>query len=170
MSDVTQSTLLDAETWKRIEGTAESRGKFVLGVDLGTSAAMSAAVGYWLETGALRAFAVFPKLPDLRWRILRDGVGKLYQDMTRRGELMQAMAACLGHWRATAWPAGSVGPSVPNRGGPLAASGVSNWRGSDRHRYENVQAISSRFRYLKGPAAALLRRSESIRCHVRARW
>ena len=48
-------------------------------------------------------------------------------------------------------------------------AGVSNWRGSDRHGYENLQAISSRFRNLKGPAATLLRRSVAIRCHVRAR-
>ena len=30
------------------------------------------------------------KLPDLRARGLRDGVGRLYQDMARRGELIQA--------------------------------------------------------------------------------
>ena len=90
VSDVTQSTLLDAGTWARIEGAAECRGRFVLGVDLGTSAAMSAAADYWPETGALRAFAVFPELPDLRERGLRDGVGRLYQEMARRGELIQA--------------------------------------------------------------------------------
>ena len=57
----------------------------------------------------------------------------------------------------------TIGRFVP------VGAGVSDWRGSDRHGHENLQAISSRFRNWKGPAAALLCRSEPIRCHVRAR-
>ena len=34
-------------------------------------------------------FAVFPELPSLEERGLRDGVGRLYVDMERRGELLQ---------------------------------------------------------------------------------
>ena len=90
VSDVSESLLLDAGTWGRIEGEAACEGRFVLGVDLGTSAAMSAAAAYWPDTGGLRAFAVFPELPDLGERGLRDGVGRLYQDMVRRGELILA--------------------------------------------------------------------------------
>ena len=40
-SDVTRSVLLAAETWLRIEGQAEARGKCIWGIDLGTSGAKS---------------------------------------------------------------------------------------------------------------------------------
>ena len=42
------------------------------------------------STGALRAFAVFPELPGLADRGLRDGVDGLYADMAARGELLIA--------------------------------------------------------------------------------
>ena len=91
-SDVLQSTLLDAGTWERIE-TSESpeigQG-YALGLDLGTNAAMSAAAAFDGRSGSLDAFAVFPQIPDLRERGLQDGVGRLYMDMQRRGELILA--------------------------------------------------------------------------------
>ena len=86
-SDVLQSTLLDAGVWQAAEGDAERRGPFVLGIDLGGSASMSAAAAYWPTSGRLDCFGVFPREPDLRERGLRDGCGRLYQDMFRRGEL-----------------------------------------------------------------------------------
>ena len=89
--DTLQATLLDAHTWRRIEAPEnERRGRWALGLDLGTSAAMSAASGYWPETGALEAVACFPELPDLRERGLADGVGNLYTRMRERGELIVA--------------------------------------------------------------------------------
>ena len=89
--DTLQSTLLDAGTWERIETREnERRGRWALGLDLGTSAAMSAAAGYWPESGALEVVACFPELPDLRERGLSDGVGGLYQRMAERGELIIA--------------------------------------------------------------------------------
>lgn len=90
--DTLQATLLDAQTWQRIEAPegVERRGRWALGLDLGTSAAMSAAAGYWPETGALEAVACFPELPDLRQRGLADGVGSLYSRMRERGELIIA--------------------------------------------------------------------------------
>ena len=89
--DTLQSTLLDAGTWERIEAPeTERRGRWALGLDLGTSAAMSAAAGYWPETGALEAVACFPELPDLRERGLADGVGGLYRRMAEQGELLIA--------------------------------------------------------------------------------
>jgi hypothetical protein len=48
---------------------------------------MSAAAGYWPSGGELEALAVFPEIPSLAERGLRDGVGRLYQDMHARGEL-----------------------------------------------------------------------------------
>lgn len=88
--DTLQSTLLDAGTWERIEAPegVERRGRWALGLDLGTSAAMSAAAGFWPETGALEVVACFPELPDLRERGLADGVGNLYARMRERGELI----------------------------------------------------------------------------------
>ena len=90
VADVVERVLLDPDTWERIEVEYAPRtGHYVLGLDLGASAAMSAAAAYWPETGGLDAFAVFPELPDLRARGLRDGVGRLYADCARRGELLQ---------------------------------------------------------------------------------
>ena len=88
VSDVMRSYLIEAADWQRIEGTVERRGPFVLGCDLGTSAAMSACSAYWPETGELQAIACFPQTPDLKERGLADGVGGLYRDMESRGELI----------------------------------------------------------------------------------
>ena len=87
-ADTEQSYLLDAATWQRIEGVADRTGPFVLGVDLGTSAAMSAASAYWPESGKLDCVACFPELPTLQERGLGDGVGRAYCDMAQRGELI----------------------------------------------------------------------------------
>ena len=87
-SDVLQSYLLGAEDWQRIEGDVARTGPFILGIDLGTSAAMSAASGFWPATGRLEAIACFPQEPSLGARGLADGVGRLYQDMADRSELI----------------------------------------------------------------------------------
>ena len=89
-SDTEQTTLLDAGTWQEIEGQAELGGAYVLGVDLGGAASMSAAVGYWPDTGALHAVGCFGSNPDLAERGLRDGVGRRYVEMAKRGELILA--------------------------------------------------------------------------------
>lgn len=88
--DTEQNTLLDAGTWESIErpDTAEQAGRYVLGIDLGSGAAMSAAAGFWPHSGALEALAVFPELPGLEERGLRDGIGRLYKDMANRDELL----------------------------------------------------------------------------------
>ena len=65
-------------------------GPCVWGIDLGTTAAMSAISAYWPDTGRLESLAAFPDTPSLPERGLRDGVGRLYLDMERRGELIQA--------------------------------------------------------------------------------
>ena len=92
VADVDRAVLLDAEAWKRAAGLPEpepTRGGYVLGVDLGTSAAMSAAAAYH-RSGWLDAVAVFPRHPDLRRRGLADGVGGAYVRMEERGELVVA--------------------------------------------------------------------------------
>ena len=90
-SDVLQSVLVDAADWVRAQQLPEPapRGGYVLGVDLGQNAAMSAAAAYF-EDGRLDAVAVFPELPTLAERGLSDGVGGLYSRMADRGELVQA--------------------------------------------------------------------------------
>ena len=87
-SDTQQSYLMEAADWQRIEGDVARTGPFILGIDLGTSAAMSAAAGYWPATGRLEAIACFPQEPGLGARGLADGVGRLYADIAARGELI----------------------------------------------------------------------------------
>ena len=87
-ADTEVSTLLDAGLWRGLEGEAERAGPVVWGVDLGTSAAQSAIAGYWPETGRLQTVAAFPAEPALAERGLRDGVGGLYAECSRRGELL----------------------------------------------------------------------------------
>ena len=93
MPDVQQAALVEASSWERIEDPeAEERFAlgtgYVLGIDLGSGSAMSAASAYVPATGSLRVFAVFPELPDLATLGLRDGVGKLYQEMAEQKELL----------------------------------------------------------------------------------
>ena len=94
-SDVERSMLLSADVWKRIEGQAERSGRPVWGVDLGTSAAQSVVSAFWPESGRLECLAAFPNEPDLRERGLADGVGNLYSECHRRGELIQTGGAAV---------------------------------------------------------------------------
>ena len=50
---------------------------------------MSAVSAYFPESGRLECIAAFPEEPPLAERGLRDGVGGLYVDMAKRGELLQ---------------------------------------------------------------------------------
>ena len=90
VSDVLVNTLIDAGSWERVEADdlPDRAGPYALGMDLGDGAAMSAAAAYWPATGRLEAVAAFPEEPGLSDRGLRDGVGRLYLDMARRGELI----------------------------------------------------------------------------------
>ena len=91
---VIESVLIDASTWRcamdipETEAEAQAR-EYVLGIDLGQNAAMSAASAYFHD-GRLEAVACFPDLPSLAERGLADGVGSLYTQMFERGELFQA--------------------------------------------------------------------------------
>ena len=90
VSDVSQAVLLEAATWRRVESSEPQAitGGYILGLDLGQNAAMSAACAYNPASGALDAFAVFPEIPSLAERGLRDGVGNQYAKMNERGELL----------------------------------------------------------------------------------
>ena len=110
ISDTVESVLVDPETWRRalaLPAPEVPATAYVLGLDLGQNAAMSAAAAYFRD-GRLEAAACFPELPSLEERGLSDGVGSLYRDMARRGELFQAgrrvsdigalLRHCLGRW------------------------------------------------------------------------
>ena len=90
LADVVSGVLLEADIWESIEGEAERAGGYVLGLDLGGSTAQSAAAAYWPESGRLEGFAVFPEHPNLATRSTNDGVGSLYSECHRRGELLLA--------------------------------------------------------------------------------
>ena len=90
--DSLSAVLVDAAAWKAAMGlpaAGERSREYVLGVDLGQNAAMSAAAAFF-RSGELEAVAAFPELPDLRERGLADGCGSQYQEMKDRGELIQA--------------------------------------------------------------------------------
>ena len=87
-SDVRESLLLESDSWVAAEGHAEASGPVYFGIDLGGSAASSAIAAYWPRTGRLESVAAFPSIPDLRSRGLGDGVGRLYAESFKRGELL----------------------------------------------------------------------------------
>ena len=151
VSDVAVSVLVDADTWRGATDLElpEKSGDYILGVDLGQNAAMSAAAAYF-RTGHLEACAVFPELPSLGERGLADGVGRLYLDMAARGELMQAgrrvsdvgalLREALRRWgRPVAivcdrWRGEGIAPGARSRivsaglAGGRARPGVQGWR------------------------------------------
>lgn len=118
--DVTQATLLDAGTWARIEGLAPREGPASWGVDLGTSAAMSAVAAYWPQTGRLEALSAFPHEPSLAERGLRDGVGRLYAEGWKRDELIQTGGAAVD--------IGELIGAALHRFGPPASIAADRWR------------------------------------------
>ena len=118
VSDVAESSLLDAGVWEAAELTAgpegpERSGPYCLGVDLGSGAAMSAVAAYYPESYGLDCFAAFPRLPSLKERGMRDGVGRLYEEIAARGELIVAgervadvrelLAEVLRRWGVPRW-------------------------------------------------------------------
>ena len=130
-SDTATANLLEASTWARIEGAAVRAGRCVWGLDLGTSAAQSAVVAYWPDSGALQCLAAFPSQPALAERGLRDGVASLYVDMAKRGELIMAggRAVDLSELVTTAMA----------RFGPPSAVAADRWRAAElRDTFEKV--------------------------------
>lgn len=89
--DAEQNWLLEPSTWERLvecDILPEAPRRYVLGLDLGGSAAMSAAAAYWWKTGRLEAVGHFAAVPDLSERARRDGAGDLYERMRAEGELV----------------------------------------------------------------------------------
>ena len=142
VSDTVEAVVLDPQTWKRAEGQAPKDGGFVLGIDLGTNAAMSAAAAYWPASGRLDCLALFPEIPSLDERGLNDAVGALYVNMARRGELMQAgenvtdIAALLTH--------------VRERWGVPARVVCDRWREAELRQYLSAAGFPSTALELRG--------------------
>ena len=119
-ADTMQSVLLTAGVWEGVEGDAEAAGKPVWGLDLGTSAAMSAVAAFWPSTGALRCLAAFPNEPSLGERGLADGVGALYQRCAERDELIRVGGAAVD--------IGELLQAALDRFGPPSALAADRWR------------------------------------------
>ena len=120
--DAAVCPLVEAGSWTRAEGlpVPEKRSPdYVLGIDLGSNAAMSAAAAYF-RSGELDAFAVFPEIPSLAERGLSDGCGDLYQRMAGRSELFQA-------GRRVSDPAALLRESLDRWGRPVAVV-CDRWR------------------------------------------
>ena len=83
--------LLDSLTWRGIESEMlpSREGPYVLGIDLGGTAAFSACSGYWPQTGRLEGFVACGTEPELSQRALADGVSGVYEAMRDAGELIQ---------------------------------------------------------------------------------
>ena len=93
VADVLYSTLISSDNWRIVEDLGEPEpeadARYVLGLDLGTSQAMSAASAYFHDS-RLEAFAVLPEIPTLEDKGRNDGVGNLYERMHQRNELLIA--------------------------------------------------------------------------------
>lgn len=87
--DPTKSTIVTLRQWKAcIDEKADLRGEpVVLGVDLGGSVSMSAAVAIGLRSGLMKMWAAFSSTPDILIRGREDGVDNTYVLMRDRGEL-----------------------------------------------------------------------------------
>ena len=86
--------LASVAEWRKAE-TAEAgkEGRLVLGVDLGEQQSMTAATGYWPDTGRIESWAVFSQQPDLATRARQAKVGDLYRQLEKRQELGKCGAA-----------------------------------------------------------------------------
>lgn len=115
--DTIEAVVIDAQVWLDAEGDLPDDGPVVWGIDLGGVAAMSAAAAFWPLTGRLEAVAYFPGEPDLTERGLADGVGTLYEDMARRGELLTVAGS------RTVPPAELLTEALDRWGSPAAMSG-----------------------------------------------
>ena len=90
-SEVEVQMLIDATTWRGVEvdPLPPREGPCALGIDLGGTAAFSAAAAYWPKTGRLEGFVSCGTSPPLAQRALADGVPGVYETMRDAGELIQ---------------------------------------------------------------------------------
>ena len=84
-------TVCSVEDWRACECDPDDlpprQGPCVVGVDLGGSSSLTALAAFWPHTGRLEVRAAVGDNPPLLERSRADGMGGLYVDMERRGEL-----------------------------------------------------------------------------------
>lgn len=90
-SEVESQMLIDALVWRGAETDLlpPREGPMALGVDLGGTAAFSAAAAFWPRTGRMEGFVSCGTVPALAERALADGVAGVYEAMRDAGELVQ---------------------------------------------------------------------------------
>ena len=88
--DDAQETLVVLGEWRAcvVDKLPPREGMAYVGIDVGGTAAQTAAAAYWPESGRLDAVCAFPAVPGLADRGDRDQVGDLYQRMESKGELV----------------------------------------------------------------------------------
>ena len=183
VSDVGDRVLLDAATWLRIETEdAATDGRPILGLDLGSAAAMTAGAAVW-PSGRAETLAAFPRRPSLSERGLQDGVADRYLAMAGAGDLLQMgefvtdvaafLGACVQRWgqpaaiicdqwrvnelrQALAASTVSVVPLIVRRMGPRDGS-------EDVRRFRSV-AMSGRLK----PCPSMLTRSALSEARVQS--
>ena len=81
--------LCDPADWRacEVDILPARSGNCVVGIDLGGSSSMTAAVAVWIDTGRLETWTAFPDTPGLSERAEFDGCRGLYEQMQARGEL-----------------------------------------------------------------------------------
>ena len=143
LSDTAQMTLLDQVTWSRCLALPEGApvGEYILGIDLGGTASMSAAAAYWPSTGRLQVFGVFPETPSLLERGMRDGIAGDYVRFAQDGDLLIG-----GHRRSD--PAFLLNTALAKWGRPVAVV-------ADRYRKDELADELDKANF--PPAAFILR-------------
>ena len=124
-SDTEQAFLIDALTWAGVErDTLPPReGPYALGVDLGGTAAFSAAAAYWPDTGRLEGFVACGHDPPLSERAAADNVAGVYERMRDNGELVQLGGRVV--------PVGAFLAEAVNRWGRPDAISADRWRAGE---------------------------------------
>ena len=124
-SEVETQMLVDAETWRAVEVDAlpPRQGPYALGLDLGGTAAFSAAAAYWPQSGRLEGFVACGTEPRLEARAEADGVAGVYEQMRAVGELVQLGGRVV--------PVGAFLAEAVRRFGRPAALAADRWRAGE---------------------------------------
>ena len=82
-------TLTTPEDWRACEREElpDRAGPCIVGFDLGGSSSLTALAAFWPDTGRMEVWTACGDTPSLLERSRADGVGDLYTQMERRGEL-----------------------------------------------------------------------------------
>ena len=87
--DPGREMIVTLSDWQKcLHEDAERVGPVVIGFDAGGSSAMTCCSIYWPQSGRLEVYSTFPSIPNLESRGRKDGVGKLYLEQERIGELV----------------------------------------------------------------------------------